>query len=324
MNFSALIIPVYLLMLWQIMPDDEPVRQKPLKILVISDLNSAYGSVTYSPDVLKVISKIDSIKPDLILCGGDMVAGQKATLTADQTSDMWTAFKAQILDPIHRRGVPFGFTIGNHDGSPGFLQDRNLARQFWEGERTSTRLNFVDGSHYPFYYSFEQNGVFFISWDAAGAAIKADVYDWMQGQLQSASARKARMRIVLGHLPLYAIVADKNKPGEVNEDPARALRFFKEHDVDMYISGHQHAYFPATKEGVELFNAGAIGEGPRALLGDADGPIKTYSILQIPVRNPRRFTYTTVDPATGKSIVLSDLPLSISGFNGSIDRIPIR
>src|SRR5690606_31969715 len=54
-------------------------RNKPLRIMVISDLNDSYGSTSYSKEVAAAIQKIPDIKPDIILCGGDMVAGQKAS-----------------------------------------------------------------------------------------------------------------------------------------------------------------------------------------------------------------------------------------------------
>src|SRR5690606_29751583 len=87
----------------------------------------------------------------------------------------------------------------------------------------------------------------FISWDASSATIQPEVLDWMRGQLRSEEAKSARLRILLGHLPLYAIVADKNKAGEVIADADRTLEFFREHRIDVYISGHQHAYFPHIK-----------------------------------------------------------------------------
>ena len=39
---------------------------KPLKIAVISDLNSSYGSVTYNAAVSAVINELAVIKPDII------------------------------------------------------------------------------------------------------------------------------------------------------------------------------------------------------------------------------------------------------------------
>ena len=59
---------------------DKP-KQKTLKIAVISDLNSSYGSTEYHTDVYATLKELDSIKPDIILCGGDKIAGQKTSIT---------------------------------------------------------------------------------------------------------------------------------------------------------------------------------------------------------------------------------------------------
>jgi len=50
-------------------------KNEKLKILLISDLNDSYGSVSYSKEVHEVVKRAKEINPDLILCGGDMVAG---------------------------------------------------------------------------------------------------------------------------------------------------------------------------------------------------------------------------------------------------------
>lgn len=148
--------------------------------------------------------------------------------------------------------------------------------------------------------------------------------DWMKEQLKSKAARNAGFRILLGHLPLYAIVADKNKPGEVNENAGQTLNFFKENGIDMYISGHQHAYFPAHKNGILLFNAGCIGNGPRPILGHQEPAKKAYSIIEIPGRMPKNLTFNTFMPETNMPITLSSLPDSVTGFNGVIKKIGIR
>ncbi len=296
-------------------------KNKALKVLVISDLNASYGSTSYSADVAQVIERIAKLKPDLILCGGDMVAGQKASLTAENIKAMWQSFKGTVLQPIDRLKIPFGFTLGNHDAAPGFAKDRALAKQFWMDEIKSTRLTFVDSTHYPFYFSYLKNNVFMMSWDAAAAKIKPEVHDWMKGQLKMDVAKKARLRILIGHLPLYAIVATKNKPGEVNADADYSLQFFKENGVDLYISGHQHAYFPAQKNGVQLLNLGCIGDGPRPILGHADTAQKAYTLIEVPVKNPKHFKLQTYKPSSNTEIKLNSLPDSVVGFNGTIKRM---
>jgi predicted phosphodiesterase len=138
----------------------------------------------------------------------------------------------------------------------------------------------------------------------------------MQEQLSSRVAKKARVRILIGHLPLYAIVDSKNKAGEVNSDPEKALAFFKDHGVDLYISGHQHAYYPAQKEGIRFLNMGCIGDGPRKLIGDDSPPLKAYTLINIPVKKAKDFRYTsyTIDH---ELIDSQSLPDSVAGFNGT-------
>lgn len=293
---------------------------QPLKILLISDLNGSYGSTSYGEEVHDVIAKIDSIKPDLILCAGDMVAGQKSSLTTEQIQAMWDGFDSQIFQKIEQSNVAFAFTIGNHDGSPNFLQDRALATAYWMPRKNALKLNFIDDTHFPYYYSFEQSGIFIASWDASASVVKEDVYKWLETQLASPVAKKARMRILLGHLPLYAIVESKNKPGEVNADASFAMSFFKKHKVDMYISGHQHAYYPAKEGNVVLLHAGGVGDGPRQIMGHAAEAMRAYSILEIP-KNSKQFKLETWNPSLRKSIALEDLPASVSGFNGTVNRL---
>ena len=294
----------------------EKKRNKSLKICVISDLNSSYGSTNYADEVKSVIEKLKDIKPDIVLCGGDMVAGQKSTLTEENIHSMWTSFKTTVLNPINELNIPFGFTIGNHDASPSYLLDRTLSQKFWLNNKNATGLNFVDSSNYPFYYSYVKDGVYFISWDAAGARVNPDVYQWMEEQLSTKQAQKAKLRILIGHLPLYAIVDSKNKVGEVNEDPEKALNFFKKHGIDLYISGHQHAFYPAIKEGIRFLNAGCIGDGPRKLIANTTEAVKTYTIIEIPKRKALHFTYKTYDAKHHLEIDIKSLPDSIVGFNG--------
>jgi len=94
-----------------------------------------------------------------------------------------------------------------------------------------------------------------------------------------------------------------------------ALGFFKTFGLDLYISGHQHAYYPAEKEGIRFLNMGAIGDGPRKLIGSNTEAKKSYTIIEIPVRNARNFSYKTYTPDL-EIITSSSLPDSVVGFNG--------
>ena len=115
---------------------------------------------------------------------------------------------------------------------------------------------------------------------------------------------------------MYAIVASKNKAGEVLADNEKTTIFFKKNGIDLYISGHQHAYYPASEQQLRLLNAGCIGEGPRPLLGHDSPATRAYTIIEVPANDPKMFNYKTFIPNTGKQIELSILPDSVIGFNG--------
>ena len=88
-----------------------------VRLVVISDLNGAYGSTDYEPEVGKALDLLPFWKPDLVVCSGDMIAGQNPSLSEKEIRDMWAAFDASVAAPLRQAKLPFGFTIGNHDAS---------------------------------------------------------------------------------------------------------------------------------------------------------------------------------------------------------------
>ena len=46
-------------------------------IAFIADLNGRYGSAAYDPRIDTAVEVITGLRPDLVICAGDMVAGQK-------------------------------------------------------------------------------------------------------------------------------------------------------------------------------------------------------------------------------------------------------
>ena len=285
---------------------------KDFRVVVISDLNSQYGSTEYDPEVDLAIALIPSWQPDLVLCGGDMIAGQKTSLTPKQIESMWWAFDAHITAPLRQERIPFGFTIGNHDGSGAikknqlvFQQERELARDFWQQQDTG--LNFNDRDNFPFYYSFQQQNIFFLVWDASTAEISPQQLAWVRQSLSSPAARQAKARIVIGHLPLYPVAKGKNKSGEYLERGDELHRLLAEYKVDLYVSGHHHAYYPGRVKGLNLLHAGALGQGARQLIGSDSSPQKTITAIDWDFSNSQAH-YTTYDATTWKEIDLQMLP----------------
>jgi len=298
-----------------------------VRIVVISDLNSQYGSTSYEPEVIKAIKLIPDWQPDLVLGGGDMVAGQDPSLTKAEIQAMWAGFDQQVGAPLRQAGLPFGFTIGNHDASGTraisgkflFADERELAAAHWNNPKHNPGLQFVDRAKFPFYYSFEKNNIFYLVWDASTAKIPSDQLAWVEQSLASPQAQKAKMRIAIGHLPLYAVAVGRNEAGEILDNADKLRSLLERYNVHTYVSGHHHAYFPGHQGQLELLHAGALGSGPRPLLNSSLPTQKTLTVVDVNLE-AESTTYTTYDMTTLKLIDQQKLPRVIVGPSGMVLR----
>ncbi len=301
---------------------------KDVRLAVISDLNSAYGSTTYDPEIDRAMALLPFWQPDLVVCGGDMVAGQDRSLTPAQINAMWQAFDDHVAGPLRQQNLPFGFTVGNHDASSAtgsnnsflFQRERDLASAYWATPEHSPGVNFIDRSDFPFFYTFEQQGIFFMAWDGSSSRIPADKLAWVENALASDVAQQAKARIILGHLPLYGIAVGRDKPGEVlaNADQLRTL--LERYNVHTYISGHQHAYYPAHRGKLQLLHAGILGSGPRSLIDSDRAPWKAITIVDIDFDDHDLTTYTTYEMQSLRTVDYTELPRFLAGHNGVVLR----
>lgn len=289
-----------------------------VRIVVISDLNSQYGSTSYEPEVDKAIALTPEWQPDIVLCSGDMVAAQKRSLSKAQIAAMWEAFDRHIASPLRKAKIPFGFTIGNHDGSGALAQgklvferDRTQAAAYWQDVKHDPGLQFVDRAGFPFYYTFTQNDIFYLVWDASTHMIPSEQLTWVEKSLASDVAKDAKMRIAIGHLPLYPVAVGRDKAGEFLSNAEKLRSLLERHQVHTYISGHQHAYFPGKKGQLELLSTGALGSGSRQLLNSNLPPRKTLTVVDINL-NSASTIYTTYDMKTLAVIDIETLPSAIA------------
>jgi len=288
-----------------------------VRIVVISDLNSQYGSTDYEPEVDKAIALTPDWQPDIVLCSGDMIAAQKHSLSKAQIAAMWEAFDRHIASPLRKAKIPFGFTIGNHDGSGAlakgkfvFENDRQLAASYWQKLEHDPGLQFVDRAGFPFYYTFTQNDIFYLVWDASTHLIPSEQLVWVEKSLASDLAKNAKMRVAIGHLSLYPVAVGRDKTGEFLSNAEKLQSLLEHHQVHTYISGHQHAYFPGKKGQLELLHTGALGGGPRQLLNSNLPPRKTLTVVDINL-NAATTVYTTYDMKTLATLDIQTLPTAI-------------
>ncbi len=299
-----------------------------VRIAVISDLNSAYGATDYEPEVDRAIALLPVWQPDLVLCGGDMIAGQNPALTEPEIKAMWQAFDDHVAAPLRQAGIPFGFTIGNHDASSAlgiegqylFQQERDLAAVYWQDPQHNPGVRFSDRFEFPFYYTFEHGGIFFLVWDGSSSKIPADKLAWVEKTLASPQAQQAKMRILLGHLPLYGVAVGRDEAGEVMDNAEQLRAMLEKYHVHTYISGHHHAYYPGHRGKLQLLHTGILGSGMRPLLDSSLPPQKTLSIVDINFNLQALSTYTTYNMQTLELIETEQLPRFIAAHNGIVLR----
>ncbi|PKL44088.1 MAG: metallophosphoesterase [Candidatus Riflebacteria bacterium HGW-Riflebacteria-2] len=286
-------------------------------LVVISDINESYGSTEYSSHVAAALDYIASLSPDLVICAGDMIAGQNKKLSESNLRAMWQAFDEKILQRLQAWQIPFAFTFGNHDGSSSanFVHERKIAEEFWGNCRPD--LCYVDVESYPACYSFAFGGIFFAVIDASSARIDPAHKDWLEQQLASTIAKKSRLRVVVGHLPMYAIAEGRNRSGDVLSDADSLHALLDRNGADYYISGHHHAFYPSCKGRVKMISAGALGGGPRKLLGSEKPAVKTITTLYFPA-NGSEFKMLTHDVTNNMKLVkVADFPVELSGYSGN-------
>lgn len=253
-----------------VIPDATPL----LRLAVISDMNGRYGSAEYDAEVVKAIDKIIAEHPDIVINAGDMVAGQKPKLNYKK---MWAGFHANVTQRLKDAGIPMAQVVGNHDGSA--YAKYAVERQTYIDEWTAHKpdLPYVDDTAYPLYYSFVFRDVFFIALDASTLDPLDNVqFEWLQNQLKNNPT--SNRPIVFFHVPLFPITTIK--PTEILRD-SRLEPLFAQNHVQLVITGHQQAYFPAALNGVVYLHAGALGGGPRPVRQNDGIAPKTLTFVNI-------------------------------------------
>jgi 3',5'-cyclic AMP phosphodiesterase CpdA len=292
-----------------------------LRVAVISDLNSAYGSTRYEPGVAPAIARLVELHPDLVISTGDMVAGQRLhpPLERPAVLAMWAAFHAQVTDPVTAAGIAFAATPGNHDGSAyaGFALERAIYREQWQ-PRTQG-LRFVDRGDFPFHYAFAMGDVLFVSLDATRVgALEPAQRAWLEALLEREGGNY-RHRVVFGHLPVYPFAQGRETEVTADHDLERLLQ---RHGVELYLSGHHHAFYPGYHDGIRHVGQACLGAGPRKLIGDAARSQRAVTWLEFDEDETR--ISALVAPQLERRIDFTTLPASIRSRYGTLVRDDLR
>ncbi len=249
-----------------------------LRVAVISDLNSGYGSTHYSQTVDHAIEKIVTLSPDLVISAGDMVAGQRIPhLAVSTVNAMWEAFHHHVTEPLQAAAIPLAVTPGNHDGSTyhGFEKEREIYRKQWQQRKPT--LHFIDDKRYPFDYAFEKGNVMFVSLDVTTTGVLGKGQKQWLRQLLTKSGKNYRYRVVFSHLPLWPFARGRESEYTGDRELETILR---ENNVDLYLSGHHHAFYPGFKDDLHLVSLSCLGSAPRKLIDTSRVSYRTFLFLE--------------------------------------------
>lgn len=280
-----------------------------LRIAVISDMNGSYGTTDYSPAVLGAVKAIIARRPDLVISTGDMIAGQRRNpkFTKQELSRMWAAFHATVSTPLAVAGIPLLVTPGNHDASayPGFEEERTAFAQTWAAR--PPQIDTIDTADWPFRVAASMRGVLMIGMDAtrSGPLSRDDVV-WVQRILEAEAGRHRRV-ILFGHLPLMPIA--QGREADVLDDPA-LYALAQAGGVDIWLSGHHHAFYSGVVGGILFVAQGALGGGPRKLIGTATRSLASFSWIEI--NDAGHVSVTAISaPDFTSPMAVDQLPLSL-------------
>lgn len=201
-----------------------------------------------------------------------MIAGQKAGL---DYPGMWESFHDIITRPLLNLGIPLAVTPGNHDGSGETAFKTERAEFIKQWKKYVPKVNFIDDSHYPVYYAFNINDVLFISLDATLIGkLPVEQKTWVKNTLVKNS--QFTKKVLFGHLPIFPV--SQTKESEYLKDP-ELIQIMQDSKVDLFLSGHHHAYFPGVFQGIRQISQSCLGAGARKIIGDTQTSSRSFTVI---------------------------------------------
>lgn len=202
----------------------------------------------------KVAQRVNALKPDFILTGGDMIYTAKNgdEINADMLFDLMDRKMKMFAYPVY-------LTMGNHE-TVGITKESSLdsSNPAWGKKMYEKRYN-------RRYYAFSFSGWKFFVLDGIKIREKDKDYtsgvdkeqiDWIKNEL-SKTAKNTPVVISI-HTPLVNPKAMSDSDSEAISDNAEdVLKLFREHDLRIVLQGHNHIYMNLYINGVYYISGGS-------------------------------------------------------------------
>jgi hypothetical protein len=216
----------------------------PMTFAVLSDLHvSAFSNDQPPPAAVRMVAAVAAAHPRLVVITGDFTNGT-ITDSPGQVNFRVHAFRAirRLLLPLRAAGIPVLPVAGNHDA---YLdgQRRLYAQAFADLDQWAAPLE-IEGKKQPadgkpaidaapFSYAVDVDGVHLSLGHIVDQHVDPRFGAWLTDDL--ARAKRARLRLVFGHVPVSSVITPPSK-----HFLATLGAIFAAGAVDAYIAGHEH------------------------------------------------------------------------------------
>lgn len=247
------------------------------------------------PEVLKsyrtAVNKINSLKPDFVLSGGDQVFD----VMRGNVSKSDSLFRL-FLEESKSLEAPLYTTVGNHE----------LFGIYEVSPTDSTHSYYKLGMYQKYfgqpYYSFNYNGWHFIvlnSLDVKGykfiESFDKEQLAWLEKDLKKISPETPL--VIMTHVPLVSVQNQIQKPKDgISFGPSVVNKYelfeiLKPYNLQLVLQGHIHYFEDILVDGKTHFISGGAIAGRPSWKGLNNGP---RGFLYFEVKN-NRFKYSFID-----------------------------
>ena len=193
----------------------------------------------------KAIQKVNELKPDYVITGGDVIFDALAVSfeRADSLFNIYTELIKQIKAPVYN-------TMGNHD-ILGWYEKSGVPREhkFFGKKLYQSKIGKT-------YYSVDLNGIKLFVLDSIEELPEKGKYygyvneeqlNWLKSELSKTDTNTTI--IISTHIPLLTTFSQirngsmaANERGLVVENSKDVLDLFKRHNLRLVLQGHLHIY----------------------------------------------------------------------------------
>lgn len=222
-----------------------------------------------------------------------------------------------MTEPLSHKGIPLLITPGNHDGS-------GYAEFALEQERFNAQwavripeLELLPGSEWPRRYAARMGTLLLLTFDGTRpGALPPGELAFITRMLEQYGA-EASATLVFSHLPMWPLA--KGREHEIIDD-RDLLNVMHRYGVDVFASGHHHAFFAGIDDmGMVHLGNGALGGNARAYTGEKRRQPHSFTLLTL--ANDTIIITSRAAPGFEGSVPLEDVPPTLSGPLGLLRRI---